>query len=182
MIFIPQEQSVFSPQTNIEKPASSPMVAIPNYWKDVAENVKEQATFITNKNKRSFPSGSRVYDYECEVWGDSFSEYSGSSKDLILQSGIKDIGMSAFRDADIRSVVIPQGVTKLNSSAFESCSNLTHVSLPSSLKEIKSSTFEGCSNLVYIELPSGIKKIENSTFSNCSDLEAIIIPEGCTSI
>ena len=144
--------------------------------------LKEQATFITNKNKRSFPSGSRVYDYECEVWGDSFSEYSGSSKDLILQSGIKDIGMSAFRDADIRSVVIPQGVTKLNSSAFESCSNLTHVSLPSSLKEIKSSTFEGCSNLVYIELPSGIKKIENSTFSNCSDLEAIIIPEGCTSI
>ncbi len=178
----PQPQPASPIQPNIGKPSVTSVSAMPNDWKDAAKDIKEKAVSVIAKNKCTFPSGSRVYDFECEVWGDSFSEYSGSSKNLILQSGIKDIGMSAFRDADIRSVVIPQGVTKLNCSAFESCIDLTHVSLPSSLREIEFSTFEGCSNLVYVELPYGIKKIENSTFSNCSNLEAIIIPEGCTSI
>lgn len=49
-------------------------------------------------------------------------------------------------------VVIPEGVTRINSAAFFNCSNVTSISIPSSLEAVGEYAFQRCSNLkkVYI--------------------------------
>ena len=55
------------------------------------------------------------------------------------------------------SFVIPSGVTKISSSAFENCTSLSSVTIPSSVTSIGFAAFNGCTNLssVIFEDPDG---------------------------
>ena len=80
------------------------------------------------------------------------------------------------------SIVVPEGVTKIEISAFEGCSGLTSITLPESITTIGRYAFEGCSGLTSITLPEGITKIGDHTFEGCSSLTDITIPDSVTSI
>lgn len=89
--------------------------------------------------------------------------------------GITKIGRYAFNDTFdggtpiTGHLVIPDGVTEIDESAFAKCTNLTGLSLPSSLKKIGGSAFYNCSNLTgNLALPYGLEEIEASAFSSCS--------------
>lgn len=62
------------------------------------------------------------------------------------------------------------GITGINNSVFEGCSNLTSVMLPSSIRYLQASSFSGCSSLESINLVSGIDEIRGLAFTNCSSL------------
>ena len=51
---------------------------------------------------------------------------------------------------DIRSVVIPEGVTYIDLCAFESCRGLVSITLPSTLTEIHASAFDTCVRLAEV--------------------------------
>lgn len=44
------------------------------------------------------------------------------------------------------SVVLPEGTTEINESAFEGCTMLVSVSFPSTLEKISKKAFYGCFN------------------------------------
>ncbi|MBQ5509154.1 MAG: leucine-rich repeat protein, partial [Muribaculaceae bacterium] len=48
---------------------------------------------------------------------------------------------------DLKSVVIPDSVTKICNYAFNHCSNLTSVTIPNSVKIIGHYAFDDCTNL-----------------------------------
>jgi hypothetical protein len=131
----------------------------------------------------------------------------------IQEMPVKEIGRSAFNgNAALTSVVIPEGVEKIDMFAFYNCGSLASVTLPESLKEIMSpdygyingGAFQGCVKLTTIRIPNGvtyigrytfagtgltsitlspgITKIEASTFYRCSKLTSIVIPEGVVTI
>ena len=77
---------------------------------------------------------------------------------------------------------IPDGVTKVDSSAFIGCSSLTSITIPNSVTEIGYSVFEGCTNLKSITIPNGVTSIGDSAFEDCTSLTSITIPNGVTSI
>ena len=77
---------------------------------------------------------------------------------------------------------IPDGVTKVGSSAFIGCSSLTSITIPNSVTEIGYSVFEGCTNLKSITIPNGVTSIGDSAFEDCTSLKSITIPNGVTSI
>ena len=77
---------------------------------------------------------------------------------------------------------IPDGVTKVGSSAFIGCSSLTSITIPNSVTEIGYSVFEGCTNLKSITIPNGVTSIGDSAFEGCTSLKSITIPNGVTSI
>ena len=77
---------------------------------------------------------------------------------------------------------IPDGVTKVDSSAFIGCSSLTSITIPNSVTEIGYSVFEGCTNLKSITIPNGVTSIGDSAFEDCTSLTSITIPNSVTSI
>lgn len=116
-------------------------------------------------------------------------------------SKLQIIDTNAFCNSSIRSIVIPENVTEINSYAFYNCKQLKHVefhpnsklqkiddhsfsntaiesiSIPSNVKEINASAFESCNHLKHITIPSNskLKKIGDNAF-NGTLIESITLP------
>lgn len=78
--------------------------------------------------------------------------------------------------------VIPATVTKLASSAFLNCSNLSSIVLPALLSQINASAFQGCSSVVSLDFPVGIKAITNAACSGCTSLASVTFQSGLLTI
>ena len=77
---------------------------------------------------------------------------------------------------------IPNGVTTLDSFAFEGCKLLTGVSIPDGVVRIGESAFAYCKGLTSIAIPEGVTTIGESTFVNCASLMEATLPDGVTEI
>ena len=113
--------------------------------------------------------------------------YTGSDKDLTLLSidEVKEVftdfegdtyeirKYAFYENTNITSVVIPDSVTSIGSSAFQDCSSLTSISIPSGVTSIGSSAFQDCSSLTSISIPSGVTSLRAYAFYHCSSLETI---------
>ena len=74
--------------------------------------------------------------------------YEGERLDITLPENFGGEGYeifpSAFARLPINSIIIPEGITAIPSSAFAHCTSLIYVSLPSTLSEIADGAFNGC--------------------------------------
>ena len=96
--------------------------------------------------------------------------------------GIVEIGDFAFRNCDsLKSIYIPNTVTKIGESCFICCRSLVEVKLSKNIKEIKDRTFIYCESLENIEIPNGVINIGNEAFG-CCKLKNFVIPESVTKI
>ena len=77
-------------------------------------------------------------------------------------------------------IVIPDGVTMINSSVFVGCKNVTSVIIPDSVDTIGTSAFRGCTGLESVKLPDGITTIGWSAFEDCTSLKSIELPDSVT--
>ena len=68
------------------------------------------------------------------------------------------------------SYTIPNTVTTIGSSAFQSCSNLTSITIPASVTTIGSSAFYYCPNLTSVTLPASVTSLSDSAFAYCYNL------------
>lgn len=80
--------------------------------------------------------------------------------------------------ANIKSVVVEEGVTELVHSAFMGCTGLTSVTLPNGLKEISSRMFSGCTSLAAVNIPESASWIGLEAFENCDALKTITVDGG----
>ena len=71
---------------------------------------------------------------------------------------------------EIKQLVIPNGVTSINSSAFQNCGGLTSVIIPNSVTNIYGSAFENCTGLKSISIPESITSIGAKAFAGCSNI------------
>lgn len=90
--------------------------------------------------------------------------------------GVSVIGEGAFKDLNIRSIVVPQGVRKIENEAFLGCSSLQTVELPEGLREIGAWAFSRANELVSINLPESLERLGKAAFKSCGKLESIVIP------
>ena len=91
------------------------------------------------------------------------------------------IGYKAFSSQrNIKSVIIPEGVTSISSYAFSRCSSLEIVTIPRGVVEMLDYSFSYCSSLTTITIPDGVTKIGAFAFEACSSLESITIPDSVT--
>lgn len=88
-----------------------------------------------------------------------------------------------FVDSNVKSVNIPEGISRVSAYAFSRCIELEEVTLPNSITEIDEGAFLGCKKLSKVNIPASVEKIDNSAFAGCNSLPEILnLPEGLKSI
>ncbi len=78
-----------------------------------------------------------------------------------------------WQDADVKSVVISDGVTEIGKYAFFGCTGLTSVTIGNSVTSIRSEAFEGCTGLTSITIPKSVTSIGVWAFYDCKNLTKV---------
>lgn len=73
-------------------------------------------------------------------------------------------------------IIIPDGITVIDSYAFETCYKITSISFPDSLTEIGDKAFMKCMGLESITIPDSVFYIGDDAFSYCDSLTSVTIP------
>ena len=83
---------------------------------------------------------------------------------------------------EMKHLILPDGIRKIDTEAFEENRQLLDVRLPDTLESLGDRAFMYCGNLREIIIPEGIKLIDDSTFWQCNSLERIVLPESVEEI
>jgi len=104
-------------------------------------------------------------------------------KTVIIEDGIKSIGKEQFRfHENLQRVEIGKDVVSIGESAFDGCTALESVVFHGDkVNSMGEGAFYECSSLQSIHLPKGLTAIENNTFA-WSGLTSIVIPENIETI
>ena len=101
---------------------------------------------------------------------------------VVIEDGITTVGRCAFIWSAIKSISIPNTVTKLFSSCFMECHNLETAVLPDSVTEMETSIFYKDNALQFVAMPANIKEIPNFFVGDCTALKQFYMAEGITTI
>ena len=77
----------------------------------------------------------------------------------------------------LRRIILPNGIKRIEDSAFSYVVNLEDVNIPSELQYIGPSAFEQCENLKTDPLvfPEGFEKLDRAVFANCTNLTGKVV-------
>lgn len=108
------------------------------------------------------------------------SKYIGNSNCVIIPNEIKnlpiiEIGNKAFKNSDVESVIVQEGIEKIGNNAFSECKHLKKIELPESLSLIEHSAFNHCVELESIDIPYKVRKIPAKCFYSCISLKNVDI-------
>lgn len=98
------------------------------------------------------------------------SVYGGEAKTgtVRLPDTLTSIANSAFKGTAVTEVVLPAGITKLQSFTFQDCASLESVTIEGGgLNEIGSYVFSGCEKLTTVPDMSAVTEIPDSAFYSC---------------
>lgn len=131
----------------------------------LARTGKAQFTFVTNNGTITITG------------------YTGPSNNVVIPSTtngypVTSIGNGAFFNGQqiysrLTSITLPNSVTNIGNSAFNSCYGLTNISLGAGVVTIGTNAFQGCNGLTNIALPASVTAIGNQAFMACVKLMAI---------
>lgn len=76
---------------------------------------------------------------------------------------------------EIKELIIPNSITKINEFAFNGCTGLTSITIPNSVTSIREHAFSGCSNLTSIIIPNSVTSIGYGAFNGCNNLSNVTI-------
>jgi len=74
---------------------------------------------------------------------------------------------------ELRSVVLPDGLTQIGDAAFSGCDRLALITVPDSLRHVGERAFEDCKALSDIYMPAGVAHIGEMAFDGCRRLKSV---------
>ena len=108
---------------------------------------------------------------------------SGKVSSIVIPEGIERIEDDAFGGCFFLSdVQLPKSLLSIGDYAFECCADLVSVELPENLESLGKGAFDACYGLKTVNIPKGITQIEDCTFRECRALAEIVLHDGITSI
>ena len=152
-------------------------IVIPGNYVDIGCDAFNGCKSLTKMTLAKNASGEKQY-----IRGSAFNNCV-SLNYISLPTTLYSIEDDAFRGSVITSVVVPEGVEKIETGAFADCSVLKKVSLPKSLATIgeryDTGAFENCPELTTVTIAAGgtnMVYMGASTFKNDAKLTAVDIP------
>jgi hypothetical protein len=98
----------------------------------------------------------------------------------ITRAGMSD---NICKNAYIKGIMLPEGITNIGDSAFFECVYLEDISIPASVLTIETHAFYYCEKLKAIDLSlcTNFSELGSSAFKECTSLESISLPTNCAS-
>jgi len=113
----------------------------------------------------------------------AFYPYRGKLKSVAIPDTITKIGAGAFCFCSgLANIIIPNSVTEIGAGAFARCSGLANIIIPNSVVEIETGTFIRCESLTDITIPNSVSKIGDWAFAFCKSSTDAMIPNSVTRI
>ena len=144
------------------------------------------AAFALSKGGNNFCAGDfqmrYLFDDEGNRNGLRLNKYLGTDAEVTVPEEVTETG-SAFKDCKtVTKVVLPAGLTKLESNIFSGCTGLKEIAIPEGVTLIGNGAFRDCEALTELALPQGLKKIGGNAFIGCKSLTYIEIPDGVETV
>ena len=144
------------------------------------------AAFALSKGGNNFCAGDfqmrYLFDDEGNRNGLRLNKYLGTDAEVTVPEEVTETD-SAFKDCNtVTKVVLPAGLTKLESNIFSGCTGLKEIAIPEGVTSIGNGAFRGCEALTELALPQGLKKIGGNAFIGCKSLTYIEIPDGVETV
>lgn len=96
---------------------------------------------------------------------------------VVLPETIKTIEEDAFdRVRCLKTIVLKEGLEKIEDSGFNGCEGLEDIKFPSTLKTIGEHAFSDCKLLQEVILPEGLTELGKWSFSGCREIKKISVP------
>ncbi len=86
---------------------------------------------------------------------------------------VTEIGNSAFASSSLKTIALPEGITRISAYAFDGCTKLEAIELPRSVSHISYRAFYNCRALTALSLPESLSTIAASAFKGCSSLASV---------
>ena len=96
-----------------------------------------------------------------------------SIKEVVLPEGLTNIGQCAFAYCNMKDILIPNTVTRIENDAFYNCDRLDSVFIPESVTNIRDYAFCGCDSLHYIDIGKNVRSISGYAFDDCHNLTSV---------
>ncbi|MBU5480124.1 leucine-rich repeat protein [Blautia sp. MSJ-19] len=117
------------------------------------------------------------------IEGTVLKKYTGTGGNVTIPEGITEIESYAFEYCTgVQTVVIPSSVTKIGYRAFWQCKGLRTVTLNQGLKTIGESAFYGCTAIKNMTIPKSVTSIDGYAFYGCSALGNVTLQNGLLEI
>ncbi|MBE5767815.1 MAG: hypothetical protein E7335_11810, partial [Clostridiales bacterium] len=117
----------------------------------------------------------------------TITAYSGNDKNLVVPETINGytvttIGSGVFKNASFETIILPDTISQIGSSAFENCTALKYIKLPTELKSLSQSVFRGCTSLEAVSFNNKLTSVYECCFYDCPALKEIRFPESVISM
>ncbi len=108
-----------------------------------------------------------------------------AGKEIVIPSHIQKDGKSypvryispgTFYSNAIRSISIPNTVTKIGNNAFANLIHVTKIEIPASVTELEAACFHSSPELQEVHVPSSVKRIGGGCFADCPKLTTVTLP------
>lgn len=100
-----------------------------------------------------------------------------------LPSKLKEIGLKAFKATNIKELVIPASVKKVEGSAFAYCPNLTKVTFAALNMDLIEGCFAGCHKLQSVTFPASLTRdMTYDMFRDCPMLTTVTLPKNLRTV
>ena len=104
-------------------------------------------------------------------------------KHLIVNEGVTGFCTAAFKNCTgLVDVSLPSTITEIADNAFFNCTSLKSIELKNAVKSVGMYAFYGCTALQSVKLNDGLEVLDSECFMNCTSLESITIPQSVTEI
>ena len=104
------------------------------------------------------------------------------SETVIIPDGVEKIMTGAFEYCQCKEIIIPASVKTLEDFAFRDCSQLERITIPATVKTLRNKLFVRCGSLREITISEGITEITLYMFAECGNLATVHLPESLKSI
>lgn len=97
-------------------------------------------------------------------------------KKIVIPTSIKTIGINCFAGTDVKEVILPEGIERIESCAFANCTELKKINFPETLNVIKDRAFLNCHLLTKVILPETLAELGDHAFYG-TGIKQLVLPK-----